>query len=239
MDESGRPPSGHLIESVQDTIGACLPNSGYVERYQSEETGYWSCALDWIDQMPQQISVLDVGCAYGTLALYTRKRLDAKVLAIDAIEQKVIRDLLNSSGISYAGCNIELEAIPSTRRFDLVICTETIEHFNFAPVPTLAKLYAALKPGGALIISTPDANSAWGRMTKYYTSLDHIPQPTPGRQWIDAHIWHYTKTEMTYVLEQAGFCIEVSCHSSRQDFRHLNILARRRVKWWNWARTER
>ena len=48
--------------------------------------------------MPQQISVLDVGCAYGTLALYTRKRLDAKVLAIHAIEQKVIRDSSYSSG---------------------------------------------------------------------------------------------------------------------------------------------
>jgi cyclopropane fatty-acyl-phospholipid synthase-like methyltransferase len=218
--------STQLIANVQDAISACLPGSGYVKDYRAEEVGYWSSVPAWIDQMPQGISVLDIGCAYGTLALYARKRLNADVLAVDAIEQSVIRQLLAEHGIRYAKCNIELDSLPAGQ-FDLVIFTEAVEHLNFHPVPTLTKIRESLRPGGLMALSTPDASSAWGRALTHYKSLAEIPEPEAGKPWIDGHVWQYTFDELFDVLRRAGFRIQESRYSSRPIYRHFNVLARR------------
>jgi SAM-dependent methyltransferase len=221
-----RPTTVELITSVQDIISAALPGSGYVTSYRDEEIGYWSPALAWIDEMPTGSAVLDIGCAYGTLALYAKERLGGYVLAVDAIEQQVIGDLLRSRDVDYARCNVELESLPTERDFDLVLFTETIEHLNFHPLPTLEKIRSVLRPNGRLVVSTPDADSAWGRVTKYYAALEDIPPPTTvARNWIDDHVWQFDRRELREVIEAAGFEIRELRHSSRKVHEHLVVLA--------------
>lgn len=218
--------SGDLVKSVQDIISERLPGSGYVSDYRHEEVEYWSAALPWIDRMPQGISVLDVGCAYGTLALYARKRLNAKVLALDVLHQEAIARLLAEHGVEYGKCFPENEPLPDGR-FDLIIFTEVIEHLDFHPVPTLKKFHAALNPGGHLILSTPDADSAWGRVYSFYPSLDQFPQPERGEKKFVGHTWQYNRSELESVLADAGFVVEQLTHSHREPYRHFNCLARK------------
>jgi SAM-dependent methyltransferase len=139
--------------------------------------------------------------------------------------------LFRELGIDFRRADIEREPIPFARRFDAVVLTEVIEHWNFQPVPTLRKVAAALRPGGALILSTPDADSAWGRTTKHYPDLAALPQPGQAvgqaEAWIDDHVWQYSRAELVGVLEEAGFAVEWAGHSERSTYTHCCVLARR------------
>ena len=214
------------VAQAQKIISSALPaDSGYATRYRQEEADYWSAIANWISTQPKRSSVIDIGCAYGTLSLYSKLVLDADVFACDAIEQEAIRRILAPHGIHYGFCNIELDALPWQRNFDLAIFTEVIEHLNFHPLPTLQKIRNSLRPGGSLMVSTPDAESDWGQKLKYYSRLNDMPQPSRDVTWVDDHIWQFSMTELLAVLEEAGFDIRQAGHSKRKGFRHLNVWA--------------
>lgn len=57
--------------------------------------------------------------------------------------------------------NIEHELFPfAPETFDLVMCCEVIEHMDIDPMFMLAEVNRILKPGGKLIITTPNCCSA-------------------------------------------------------------------------------
>jgi 2-polyprenyl-3-methyl-5-hydroxy-6-metoxy-1,4-benzoquinol methylase len=99
-------------------------------------------------------------------------------------------------GLSFARGNIELAPIPWAGKFDVVILTEVLEHFNFQPLPTLQKIHGALADGGVLFLSTPDERD-WGRLHAYYRRLSDLPMPDASHTVRDAHIWIYSKSEVT------------------------------------------
>ena len=107
----------------------------------------------------------------------------------------------------------------------MAIFTEVIEHLNFHPLPTLQKIRNSLRPGGSLMVSTPDAESDWGQKLTYYSRLNDMPQPSRDVAWVDDHIWQFSMTELLAVLGEAGFDIRQAGHSKRKGFRHLNVWA--------------
>ncbi|WP_162792688.1 class I SAM-dependent methyltransferase [Ochrobactrum sp. 3-3] len=213
------------IQHAQRLLSEALPNSGYANRYKQEEIDYWSEIANWLPLMRKGSSILDIGCAYGTLSIISKNACNADVYACDAIEQTTIRNILAPLGIKYGFCNIELDDIPWDMQFDVVLFTEVIEHLNFHPLETLRKIRSSLKRGGSLMISTPDAESDWGRKTTYYRSLNEMPMPNRNAGWIDDHIWQFSMNELTAVLREAGFTIKKATHSRRIGFKHLNVWA--------------
>ncbi|MCB0155726.1 MAG: class I SAM-dependent methyltransferase [Anaerolineae bacterium] len=54
--------------------------------------------------------------------------------------------------------NFELDRFPfAEAEFDLVLCMEVIEHLAYAPTHMLAEAHRVLKPGGTLLLTTPNA----------------------------------------------------------------------------------
>ena len=87
-------------------------------------------------------------------------------------------------------------------RFDLIVCAETIEHLHTPPEFTLMMLGSLLKPGGLLLVTTPNAcgitrrlKLLWGsnpfERIRYYSR-------NPG------HFREYTRGEMIEMGEKAG-----------------------------------
>lgn len=55
--------------------------------------------------------------------------------------------------------NFELDEFPfETAEFDIVICAEVIEHLAYSPTNMLAEAHRVLKPGGILMLTTPNIN---------------------------------------------------------------------------------
>ena len=143
----------------------------------------------------------DVGCGAGLLC-EPLARLGAEVVGIDAAPENVAAARLHAEGqglaIDYRAGSIDmLGAEP----FDLVTSLEVIEHVE-DPAAFVRGLAAALKPGGLLILSTPNRTPVSRlAMITLAEGLRAIPRGT--------HDWDrfLTPDELRTHLEAAGLGI--------------------------------
>lgn len=229
-------PFAARIASIQRAIVEADGIHGYyATEYREEETTYWAYIPAWMEKhstlwasRPEGTSprILDVGCGYGTLLSLAVELYDGAGTCLD-IKGFLPTSVGEQSDLRFIKANAELDPIPGGP-YDLVIMTEVIEHFNFHPLPTLRKLYAALLPGGRLFLSTPDS-AEWGRLYDFHRKLADFPSPpTPEAMrpaTTDEHHWIYSKSEIIAVLNDAGFQIEQLAYSPGTRGRHFNIVA--------------
>jgi len=102
--------------------------------------------------------ILDVGCASGSLAKLIAQK-GYKVHAIDVLESsiEIAKDFCSYPNVSYEVRDVIKQQFPENS-FDCVIFLETIEHVE-NPAIFLKEFHRILKPGGCVIISTPNATS--------------------------------------------------------------------------------
>lgn len=96
--------------------------------------------------------------------------------------------------------------------FDTVLCCELIEHLFEDPMHLMAEVNRILKPGGHLVLTTPNIAALRGLaaiLQGYHPGFFHAYiQPAAGDEEVDArHNREYTPREIHQVLENAGFSI--------------------------------
>jgi ubiquinone/menaquinone biosynthesis C-methylase UbiE len=210
------------IIASQDEIEALATNPYYKSGYRAEEIKYWFHIAQWLREETKVDNLLDIGCAYGTLALYTKKIFNANVYAVDFI--KYISDaLVEKHDFNYKVSNFELEEFPwDDVKFDVILLTEVFEHFNFKASSALQRMHRLLTPGGSLYISTPDAKE-WGHTAKYYNSHNDLPYPNRKTQIVDDHVYQYNLEEMMDVIYASDFKIEKFDYAPGTYYRHFNM----------------
>lgn len=223
---------GAAVERAQETVARNAPHPQYLEAYRASETAYWSHIPEWIwvdFKRSGATASLDVGCAYGTLMVFTRQVTGCESYGVDFNPDYMSDTLVAEQGLRYAVSNIELDRIPWHAEFDIVILTEVVEHFNFQAAPTLARLAQSLAPDGRMYISLPDA-AEWGPNHRYFTNYEDLPHPSadwPG-ELVDDHVWHFTEEEIRAVVDDAGLDVVRSAHAPGVGARHVNLTLRRR-----------
>jgi 2-polyprenyl-3-methyl-5-hydroxy-6-metoxy-1,4-benzoquinol methylase len=162
--------------------------------------------------LPASKKSLDIGCAYGILALMLKRRGD-DVTASDMVSKYTSIKMLEDYKIKFAFLNIEKEDVKG--KFDLITMTETIEHLNSNPLPAIKRLYNALNPGGHLFVSTvmkevhgetTSMNTGQKGLWNDLNSWKDIPEYKG--KWVDEHTYHYTQFDLVTLLSDAGFEIE-------------------------------
>ena len=119
----------------------------HIQRYQF--------ALDFI---AEDAAVLDAGCGVGYGAAEVADRRRARVVAVDIAEEALAlaRQHFDHPAITWCRDDCErLETAADFAPFDVVINFENIEHLAH-PAGFLARAAELLKPGGALLTSTPN-----------------------------------------------------------------------------------
>ena len=183
--------------------------------------------------LPRASKTYDLGAAYGVLSLACKQRGDS-VVALDMTPKFTNLQMLEDQGIPFVKCNIEKDnEIPvSGEKPDLIIFTEVLEHLNSNPLPALKKMYAALQPGGFLVVSTP-ARELWGdtrsinneQKPGLWNDLKHWRDiPKYKGKWHDEHTYHYSQAELADLVTEAGF--EVEDITFIAQFSHL-VVARK------------
>jgi len=213
-----------LLASQNEVCRLC-DNEYYRSAYRSEELFYWHPVAKWLYQdapLYRKGRILDLGSAYGTLAVYASRLFGSGAHCVDFTDCYLSDALREKYEMCFAVNNIELDPLPWEGQFDVIIFTEILEHLNFNPVPTLQKLRAALKPDGKLYLSTPDADD-WGRLPSY-PSFRAMPMPQPDVPVVDAHIYQYTMTEVRELAAAAGFRVERAGHAIGVGGRHINVV---------------
>jgi dolichol-phosphate mannosyltransferase len=145
-----------------------------------------------LDFLEQRDSVLDIGCGSSRIILDLPKAIGLDILQrklrwVRACHEKVVR----------ADCR----QLPfPNESFDAVICSEVIEHVPDGP-EVLGEIDRVLRPGGALILGTPDYGRAlWWVLEWIYGKV------LPGA-YADEHITHFTRSELSARLRAAGYDI--------------------------------
>jgi SAM-dependent methyltransferase len=213
------------VMKCQDEIATLNPHPKYLQSYRNQEIYYWLHIPKWIREDWSKHTIercLDIGCAYGTLALYCKILFDCEVYCTDWVDTYLSPSLLKKYNFLFNVNNIELDPLPWDVKFDVIIFTEVLEHLNFHPVPTLKKIRDLLSEDGKLYLSTPDA-SQWGRVIKYYLYLDKIPFPKKGFPIIDDHVYQYNKNELFHILDFAGLDTCRFDYSPGVASRHFNL----------------
>lgn len=130
----------------------------------------WGRAYDsflkgWLPE-DKNAAILEVGCGWGRLLYFFKTKGYSNLQGVDiSLEQvKIARQLIDNvterDAIEY------MDNYPAL--FDLIVGLDIIEHFNKEEVlHFLGACYKALRPGGRLILQTPNAESPWGMMHRY------------------------------------------------------------------------
>ena len=170
--------------------------------------------------------VLEVGAWFGSFALPFR-RLGYEVVACDrymsygdAFESHV--ELLRSEGVRIVSTTREgeLEQIRGLGQFDVVFAGAVIEHVPHTPRHLLETLFEAVRPGGLLLLDTPNVARYWNR--QMLARGETIFQPLEDQYFSEppweGHHREYTADELRWMLEHVG------CEEPEVEFLDYNML---------------
>jgi SAM-dependent methyltransferase len=124
--------------------------------YLQQGAGLWSITSTIAAlQLPRGQRMLEIGCGYGFGLDFARRALDWNAEGFDPSP-------FAAAGRHDLGVPITLDyyrfgACQQEER-DVILCSEVLEHMD-SPIDFLRQLRQALRPGGALVLTTPNADA--------------------------------------------------------------------------------
>lgn len=109
--------------------------------------------------LPPSADVLDVGAGSGRITNFLVEKFN-NTHSVDIIQSALLEEVLSDSDIGFV--EGALPFLPyQSKSFDMVVCSEVIEHIPSRPeqVAALKDLARVLIPGGWLVLSTPNPRS--------------------------------------------------------------------------------
>lgn len=107
-----------------------------------------------LDREPADVSVLDIGCGNGSIALPIAS-LGYRVVGVD-VDADSIEHASRANRFPNARFEVvEGDSFDLGERFDLVICSEVLEHLH-EPVPLISTIAHVMKRDGFAIVTVPN-----------------------------------------------------------------------------------
>lgn len=179
---------------------ARIYSSGYFDSWggSNDTAPYWKLKLALADHLlnqvprsPERKAVLDIGCATGA-CLSAIHRRGWEPCGLDVNEHAV---QLSAKNVPQAEVKVGTTSDASewAERFDVVVMSDVIEHVR-DPFAEMYRVWALLKPGGYLVLLTPDILSLSARLM--------------GRHWIhykQEHLFYFSRKGLRMLLDRSGF----------------------------------
>jgi SAM-dependent methyltransferase len=110
--------------------------------------------------------ILECACGYGRFLQFLKDECYSAVAAVDISPEQV--SVAAQVGFPVC-CEDVLDHLAKlSNEIDLIVAMDLIEHLRKdEALLFLERCYAALKPGGRLILQTPNASSPWGMDSRY------------------------------------------------------------------------
>jgi len=132
---------------------------------------------------PHAITILDVGCGNGTMLALPLAYLGYRVTGLDVDAASVVRarELTGSLSAQFLCC--DLEALAPPVRFDVVICSEVLEHVD-DPAALLRGCATRLNPKGLLLVTVPNGHGPFEIESRIYRRLRLERIFSLARRWL-------------------------------------------------------
>jgi SAM-dependent methyltransferase len=134
--------------------------------------------------------LLELGCAYGFFLLEAQPYYEC--VGVEVAEAAVAA--CRARGLAVYHGVLDRALAERLGTFDAAVMLDVIEHLEH-PRDVLEQLGAVLRPGGVLVLTTGDWNSAAARLLGRHWRLLTPPQ----------HVFYFTPATLTTLLERAGF----------------------------------
>jgi len=156
--------------------------------------------------------VLEIGCGAGNLLLQATVAgsypvaLDLSMQALTFVRSRLEEAKSGIEAPSDFACTQAIgESLPlANESFDCVLMSEVIEHLE-APQISICEAVRVLRPGGRLLITTPNYRSFWPLMEWAVDGLNMAPKMA-GEQ----HISRFYPSSLNRMLVESGLNIEYS-----------------------------
>ncbi len=147
-------------------------------------------------------TLLDVGCFSG-LFLSNAKKRGFEIVGVEPNKDAYLH-VRNTRGFEVVHGSLE-SAHFETARFSVVSYLDVIEHVP-NPVSELKEAFRILRPGGIVVLTTPNVAGLPQRVVKTKRWITGEPFcPIDGVPW---HLWGLTRVSLARCVEKAGFTVK-------------------------------
>lgn len=155
--------------------------------------------------------VLEVGSLYGSFPL-PLQRLGYQVTAVDRYREyptlEPVCTLMEHAGVEivHTTRDDEVERLAALGTYDCVISMAVVEHIPHTPRLFLESLRSHVRPGGLLVIDTPNLTRYWNRkaFAEGRSPFMDIRSQYFAEVPYEGHHREYTGQELVWMLEQLG-----------------------------------
>lgn len=193
----------------------------------SVSVGHYT-AIELLKEVCPSGLVVDAGAFPGSLTRLLAKQWN--VIALDKepergltacrryqqgaadVEEETFAEAMRQIGVTTVTADLETEPWPlPPGGADAIVLTEVIEHLYLDPIHALLEANRVLKPGGVLLISTPNLLSLRNRMNFLRGKMDRVIQPPflaflqKSRLGHMGHVRLYAPDELARMLSALGF----------------------------------
>ncbi len=179
-----------LREAVYASYGCDFQDTA--ERFDAGAADRWGRAYGWYLRgwLPDRrdAAIADLACGQGRLLHWLKSRGYTNLSGVDIAPDQVAlaRQVANVDQGDLLSWLAERRG-----RFSLLIGLDIVEHFARDEVLRFIELaWAALKPGGRLVLQTPNADSPFGMQHRYGDIT---------------HEWAYNVNQLVRLLRRSGF----------------------------------
>jgi SAM-dependent methyltransferase len=176
-----------------DTSTGTFPGAESMGRHQQVSGRRVRKVLALLGKQPQDVRLLDVGCSSGAF-LMTARKLGLETVGVEPSAEAA--ETARRAGLSVFTGYLEAARLPDAS-LDAVTLIEVIEHLR-DPCSLLAECRRVLKPGGILLVTTPNAGSWTARLM--------------GSRWdgfsltaMGGHISFFNLRSIRVIAERTGF----------------------------------
>ena len=188
-------------QPTREELAAIYSAGGYhAEVDEAERRRHFARRLRQVEELaPRRGCVLDVGCSKGYFLEAARDE-GWEAVGVD-LNRKAV-DEARARGLE-VHCGDLSDFDPSGRLFDVVTLFDLIEHTT-DPQATLRACRGLLRPGGLLVVSTPNIDGLVPRVTYglFARTLGAWEHPTP-----PGHLVQFSRRTLQQMLAQTDFRI--------------------------------
>jgi SAM-dependent methyltransferase len=215
--------SGDLVRKSAAAIAPAPDLQGWYSKYSASQGERLAIDVDIVKAFVQPgAAILELGAVPLILTL-SLSELGFDVAGVD-LDPSRFSDAIAQHELRVEACNIESEALPfPDASFDALILNEVLEHLRINPVHALREARRVLRPGGTLLLSTPNLRSLdgiWNLLVRgrsyaiannvydEYLKLEHLGHM--------GHVREYAPGDVQPLLGRVGFDVKQLLFRNRE-----------------------
>lgn len=233
-----RSPTRESVELIRRCAREISPDEGlegWYRSYAAGQTGRLALDVDIVKRFVEPGSaIVEVGALplLLTLALATE---GFEVVGVD-IDPSRFSAAISEHGLQVERCDIETEPLPfASASADALLFNELLEHLRINPVFALEEAHRVLRPGGLLLLSTPNLrslNGLWNLLvhSRSYALKGDIYEEYQNLATVGhmGHVREYAPGDVRQLLARIGFAPEALLFRGRQPHAAAELLCRLR-----------